>query len=64
MRKILTPIYKKIGGFEATSNEEVSDKLKLKRLITSSACDYEVEDCVKDAKALFIKFQENPDNNM
>lgn len=65
MKYLLTPIYEKLGGLEATvSNPEKLDSIKLQQLIVSKACLFGVSNCIAHAKNLFQKLQDDPSENI
>lgn len=61
MRKLLTPIYERIGGLSIRDASNL-DSIKFQSLITSWSCKYGVGNCVKDAIELFKKYQGNPES--
>lgn len=63
MRKLLSPIYNKIGGFEVSaSKSDKLDAVKHQVLINNWACRLEVPNCIADALGLFKKYQKDPEN--
>ncbi|CAG9861266.1 unnamed protein product [Phyllotreta striolata] len=65
MKHLLTPIYEKIGGLEATvTNPEKLDSIKLQQLIVSRACLFGVSNCIMHAKNYFRMLQDNPNQNV
>ncbi|KAJ8968398.1 hypothetical protein NQ317_007791 [Molorchus minor] len=61
MKKILTPIYEKVGGLAIPkSNTDKLDSIKLQVLVASKACKFEVANCIAHSQSLFKQFQENP----
>lgn len=62
MKKLLTPIYEKVGGLSIKDASKL-DSIKFQVLITSWSCKYGVGECVEEAIELFKRYQENPDSS-
>nr|XP_022919862.1 aminopeptidase N-like [Onthophagus taurus] len=63
IQKLIVPIYLKVGGFkEITETDKNVDVLQHRVLITSTACKYEHEKCVKDAVRLFKDLQKKTES--
>ncbi|KAF2900752.1 hypothetical protein ILUMI_05436 [Ignelater luminosus] len=66
MKKLLTPIYERIGGFKIGKTDKNDlEAAKHQKTITMQACTFEVGSCVEDAKEMFRSWQaksstENP----
>ncbi|XP_057659447.1 aminopeptidase N-like [Diorhabda carinulata] len=57
MKRLLTPMYEKVDGFEVMNDPDKLDSIKLQALIVSRACLFEVPKCVTKAKELFNKIK-------
>ncbi|KAK9730524.1 ERAP1-like C-terminal domain [Popillia japonica] len=66
VRKIISPIYKKIGGFHKSDSnaQEVYDKRQHEVLITSAGCKYNASDCLEKSGFYFRKSQESKDHDL
>lgn len=53
MKRLLTPMYEKVEGFEVQDDPDKLDSIKLQALIVNRACAFEVSKCVTRAKELF-----------
>lgn len=62
MKKLLTPIYEKMGGLSIKDTYKL-DSIKFQSLITSWSCKYGVGKCVEEAIELFERYQQNPDSS-
>lgn len=63
MRKILTPIYEKIGGLQLPNFVDLPlDRIRHQVLITTWGCKFEVGNCTSEAVKMFKDFQRNPEN--
>lgn len=63
MRKLLRPMYKKVGGFEEPKDDVRLDQIKMQRMITAWSCAFEIEECINNVRDLFKKYQMNSENN-
>ncbi|XP_066254232.1 aminopeptidase N-like [Euwallacea similis] len=65
MKSLVAPMYEKLGGLQMTKPEasDKLDKIKFQISVASRSCKYGVEKCIEDAKALFKKLQDSPDNS-
>lgn len=64
MKNFLTPIYKRLKGFEIDADK--SDRLDwiyFQKLVLSRSCEYDVGDCIAQSKELFAKWQQDPKEN-
>lgn len=61
MKKLLTPIYEHVGGFEIrTKAKNDLENVKHQVMITSWACKFEVGSCIQNGKELFKEWQAKP----
>lgn len=66
MRKIVSPVYEKLGGLNVDRKDgDRSDVIKQKIQIGAQACIYGVSDCTKKATENFAQWMnsEDPDNS-
>ncbi|KAF5299259.1 hypothetical protein FQA39_LY02432 [Lamprigera yunnana] len=64
MKKLLMPIYQKVGDFQMPHEKNMLEAARFKTMIIVWSCDFKVGDCVAKANSLFQQWQENPAVNV